>query len=355
MFRGAHFTLMEQEARETPQVVKRQLLAYEKLIFNLNKRLTENPQCFAMTIGRGSSDHACTFAKYLLETKLNLVTASAAPSTVTLYNAKLKMDQALVIGISQSGQSPDICKMLEAAKKSHAITLALVNEVNSPLAKIAEYVVPLWAGEEKAVAATKSYVASLTALVQLVAHLSYDQKLIAAVNKLPESLAEVITEVNWDEAISVLKNIDRTLVIARGFSFPIAQEIALKFKETAGIQAEAFSSAEVLHGPFALVKRDHPFLLFMQDDATLPGNLELAKKIKQLHGKIILVVPKNLLTRAVLHKIADFVVLLPESIDPRIDSIHTVLASYLMIARLSVLRGFNPDAPDNLKKITETF
>ena len=347
-------TLMEQEAREAPKIIAKQLLVNEAMILDLCAQLKKNPPPFVLTIGRGSSDHACTFAKYLFETRLGLVTASGAPSVVTHYHAKLKMANALAVGISQSGKSPDICKMMEMAKGAEAVTLALVNDSDSPLAKISKYVLPLCAGNEQAVAATKSYIASLTALVQFVANLAEDKNLKAAVNNLPITMDQVLTDTDWDGALLEFKDVDHALVIARGFGFPIAQEVALKFKETCGIQAEAFSSAEVLHGPFALIKKNHPFLLFMQNDATLNSNLELARKIRALSGKVILVIPKKLLAQKILDEIADFVIFLPESSDPILDPIHTVLACYLMIAKLSVLRGFNPDAPLNLRKVTET-
>jgi len=348
-------TLMQQETRSAPEIVACQLKENTAVILKLVERLRANPPKFAVTIGRGSSDHACTFAKYLLETKLGLVTASAAPSTVTIYNANLQMQNALVIGISQSGKSPDICQMMQAARAAGAITVAIVNHVTSPLAEIAEYVLPLWAGEEKAVAATKSYIASLTVLTQLVAFWANDEALQAALEKLPETLTVALSDGHWAGTVDELKQVSHTLVIARGFGFPIAQEAALKLKETAVIQAEAFSSAEVLHGPFALVQKNRPFLMFAQNDTTLSGNLELAKKIKALRGKVILFIPKNLLSSDELKQIAAWVVLLPASLHPILDPIVAIEVFYLMVEQLALARGYNPDTPANLLKVTETI
>lgn len=353
---NSHFseTLMEYETRTIPEIIAHQLKQNQFIISQLVERLHANPPKFAMTIGRGSSDHACTFAKYLLETKLGLVTASAAPSTVSIYHANLKLQNALVIGISQSGKSPDICKIMEEARRNGALTVAIVNHIDSPLAKIVEYVLPLWAQEEKAVAATKSYIASLTALTQLTAIWTHDEKLIEALDQLPDILYKALKVDHLESALLELKNISHTLVIARGFGFPIAQEAALKCKETAVIQAEAFSGAEVLHGPFALIQKNHPFLLFLQNDATLQGNIELAKRIQNLGGKIILIAPEDLLTEEI-RKLTDIIISLPKSIHAILDPIVVAEVFYLMAARLAVLRGFNPDAPKNLKKVTETI
>lgn len=351
----SQLTLMEQETIEAPESVMKQLKANEKVINLLAERIQKIKPKFALTIGRGSSDHACTYAKYLLETNLGLVTASAAPSVVTIYNANLKLKDVLVIGISQSGKSPDICKMMEVARSMGAITVAIVNEIDSPLAKIAEFLVPLHAGKEISIAATKSYIASLSALVHLVSIAAENQKLFSALQNLPKALAEVL-KYSWDEAISEFKNVNRTLVIARGFGFPIAQEAALKFKETCSIQAESFSAAEVLHGPFALIKKNHPYLLFAQDDASLFGTLELAKKIQSLGGKSILALPlNNNISQSELHDYATIILKMPHSLHPILDPIMIIEAFYLMIAKLAVARGFDPDSPENLQKITETF
>jgi len=348
-------TLMECEAREVPQLIAQQIAANAEVLLRLRKRLQATPPRYALTIGRGSSDHACTYAKYLLETNLGLITASAAPSVVTIYQAQLRMQDALVIGVSQSGRSPDICRMMEVARRDGAVTVAMVNDSNSPLAQIAEFLVPLYAGAERAVAATKSYIASLTALAQLTAVIADHQPLLDALPRLPATLAEVL-QVNWEPAIQEFKDVQNTLVIARGFGFPIAQEAALKFKETSAIQAEAFSAAEILHGPFVLIKKQHPYLLFAQTDETLPGIVALAKKIASLGGRVILSLAQDAsVTAAELIKIADLVLPMPKSLTAMLDPIMSIQAFYLMVAQLAVARGFNPDAPKNLSKITETF
>jgi len=350
---GSQPTIMEQEAREAPKIVARQLQENLAVLKSLCERVSQVQPRFAVTIARGSSDHACTYAKYLLETKLGLVTSSAAPSVITTYCSDLKLGGALVIGVSQSGKSPDICEMMEAARSKGAITVAITNHPVSPLAEAAEFVVPIWAGEEKAVAATKSYLGSLSALAQFVALLSHDEKLISALQELPESLSKAL-KCDWSLALPQLKEIERTFVIARGYGYAIAQEAALKFKETASIQAEAFSSAEVLHGPFALIKRDHPFLLLTQNDRTLPGMIMLAKKIKNLGGVPIMAISQNLAFDNELADVLSLALPLPDSLHPILDPLMVIQAFYPMVAQLAVLRGYDPDAPANLQKVTET-
>jgi glucosamine--fructose-6-phosphate aminotransferase (isomerizing) len=266
----------------------------------------------------------------------------------------LEVKNALVIGISQSGKSPDICQLMQSARNKGAITVAIVNVENSPLAAAAEFVIPMHAGEEKAVAATKSYIAALTTLIQLVAHLTDDQKLSACSSQLPTYLEETLKQ-DWSPAIPLLTNITDTLVLGRGYGFPIAQEAALKFKETCTIQAEAFSGAEVLHGPFALIKKNHPYLLFTQQDQSLDGMLNLANKIANLGGKILLAASADSLGKFNINLDSSLVLPLPVALHPICDPVITIQAFYLMIAKLAVQRGFNPDIPDNLQKITETI
>lgn len=346
-------TIMEQEAREAPEIVARQLQKNLTGLKSLCERVTQAQPKFAVTVARGSSDHACTYAKYLLETKLGLVTSSVAPSVITTYCSDLKLSDALVIGISQSGKSPDICEVMEAARAKGAITAVITNHPVSPMAEAAEFVVPIWAGEEKAVAATKSYLGSLSVLAQFVALLSHDEKLLDDLQKLPERLSQSL-KCDWSQALTQLKEIERTFVIARGYGFAIAQEAALKFKETAVIQAEAFSSAEVLHGPFALIKRDHPFLLLTQNDRTLPGMIMLAKKIKNLGGVPIMAISQAQAFDNELAKVLSLVLPLPQKLHPALDPLMVIQAFYPMVAQLAVLRGYNPNTPENLQKVTET-
>lgn len=242
---------------------------------------------------------------------------------------------------------------MQQAKNSNAITIAIVNVVDSPLADIADFVLPLHVGVENAVAATKSYIGSLAALIQLTAHLADNKPLLKAMEILPATLHTAATQ-DWSAMIDSLEAADDSLVLARGYGFPIAQEGALKLKETMSMHAEAFSGAEVLHGPFAVIKPDFPALMFTQNDATLAGMLALGEKIKNIGGKTLLAVPQGVASPDQLATAASHILPLPVSLHPICDPLMCIQAFYPAAAQLAVKRGKNPDAPDNLKKVTET-
>ncbi|MDO8955188.1 MAG: SIS domain-containing protein [Gammaproteobacteria bacterium] len=343
-------SIMEQEARQAPKIIANQLQANYAILTDLCRRLKKSEPGFAVTVARGSSDHAANFAKYLFESQLNLVTASAAPSVTTLYKSQLKLKNSLVMGFSQSGQSPDVCEMMEMARKQGAITVAMVNHENSPLAQAAEYVIPLLAGEEVAVAATKSYLASLAGIVNLVAIYKEDAALKVALAQLPELLEQALS-CDWTPALEALKPVSDSLIVARGYGFPIAQEAALKLKETCALHAEAFSSAEIMHGPLALIGANFPVMLFAQEDESLPGILELSHSMTELGGHTILALPKNIECTTASKVLID----LPPSLHPLLDPLMTIQAFYPMAAKLSQARGLNPDHPQNLSKVTKTL
>lgn len=343
-------SFMQKEAAQTPQLIGHQWQKNHHILSELSQRLRQSPPSFAMTIGRGSSDNAATFAKYLLETYQGLVTSSAAPSVLTIYGKQLNVKNSLVIGISQSGKSPDICEMMLSARQAGAITAAFVNKVDSPMAAAAEYVIPLWAGEEHAVAATKTYLTSLSALIQFIAYYDNDQQLIDCGKQLPEYLTLNLKS-DTDEIIETLKPVQQLLVLGRGYGFPVAQEIALKLKETMAMYAEAISSAEVLHGPFALINQDQPVLMLAQADVSLPSVINLGQQMKKLGAKVVLTIPHDKLPDSSAYSQC---LSLPRSLHPVCDPLLSAQALYPMIARLALLRGYNPDQPEKLKKVTET-
>ncbi len=208
-----------------------------------------------VTCARGSSDHAATYARYLIETRTGLLASSAAPSVSSLYATKADLESVLFLAISQSGASPDLLAAARAARDAGALVVALVNAEESPLARAASHAIPLRAGLESSVAATKSYIASLTAIVQLVGSWTQDDELRAALEGAPDQLASA-WQLDWSAAIEYLRPANNLFVVGRGLGLGIAQEAALKLKETCGLHAEAFSSAELRHGPVALVGRD---------------------------------------------------------------------------------------------------
>lgn len=337
-------TLMYREAHEAADVVERQLAANAPVLKALGERLRARPPRFIVTCARGSSDHAAAYAKYVFETKLGLITASASPSIASIYDANLKLDGALFVAISQSGKSPDLLRSAEAAKQAGAYVLALVNVEESPLAALADTVIPLRAGPEHSVAATKSYLATLAAVLQLTAHWSNDQALHAAVARLPEDLRR-----GWDGDWSALEQglvgVHNLFVVGRGYGFGAALEAALKLKETCGLHAEAFSAAEVKHGPMALVGEGFPVLFLAQDDGTLENTLAVANEFRARGARVWVAAPGAL---------GSDTLPLPGGIDPIVTPLLAVQSFYRAASALSLARGYDPDVPPHLRKVTET-
>ncbi|MBO9717421.1 MAG: SIS domain-containing protein, partial [Pseudoxanthomonas sp.] len=227
-------TLMHNEAAQAADVVAAQFARNRDTVAALAAQLRAAPPPFVATCARGSSDHAATYAKYLIETQLGVVTASLSPSIGSVYAAPLRLQGALFIAISQSGKSPDLLRNAEAAKAAGARVVALVNVEDSPLAQLADTVIPLGAGPEKSVAATKSYLASLAAIAQLVAHWKNDPALLAALDALPDALRNAWKQ-DWSPLTDGLVDAHNLFVLGRGLGLGAAQEAALKFKETCGL------------------------------------------------------------------------------------------------------------------------
>jgi glucosamine--fructose-6-phosphate aminotransferase (isomerizing) len=335
---------MHTEAAEAATAVARQFAANAPVVAALAQRLRAQPPRFIMTCARGSSDHAATYGKYLFETTLGLITASASPSVGSVYAVQPKLDDVLFVAISQSGKSPDLLRNAEIAKAGGAHVVALVNVVDSPLAKLADTVLPLHAGPENSVAATKSYLCSLAALLQLAAHWSGDAKLLAAVDALPDAMRAAWQE-DWSDLVTGLRLAKHLFVLGRGLGLGAAQEAALKFKETCGLHAEAFSSAEVKHGPMAIIGADFPILAFAQDDETGDGTAAVAEEFRK-RGAPVWLARAGASGAGILP--------LPASPHPAATPILTVQAFYAVANALSLARGYDPDVPPHLNKVTET-
>ena len=254
-------SLMLEEALSAAAVASRQLAVLDACLPALGQRLREVDPNLALTVARGSSDHAASYFAYLAMQHAGLPVASLPMSVVTLNRSPLRVAGQAVFAFSQSGQSPDLVDSLRILRERGALGIALVNAEDSPLEAASEFVVPLCAGSERSVAATKSFIATLSASARLLAHWQRDNALLAAGRGLAAGL-EQAARLDWSPAIEALRDCQRLMVIGRGAGYAIAQEAALKFKETSAIQAEAFSSAEVRHGPMALVEERYPLLVF---------------------------------------------------------------------------------------------
>lgn len=341
-------SLMRAEALSSPDRIAAQLAANAPRLARLAEILRARPPAFAVTVARGSSGHAANYARALFESALGLVTGPAVPSSVTLYGARLRLENALVLTVSQSGQSPDLLAVVEHARQAGAVTLALVNEEASPLARAAEHVLPLLAGPERSVAATKSFLCSLSAAASLVAAWRPEPALESGLAALPDRLRQAASA-DWSAARPILARARSMLVTGRGYGFPVAQEMATKLKETCLLHAEALSAAELLHGPVALVHDGFPVLLLAQRDETLPGVLDVARRLREqgAHLLVASAVPEAL-------DLAHTPLPLPAPLHPMLDPLAAAQAFYMLAADASVDRGLDPDNPPALSKVTKT-
>ncbi|NDV18692.1 SIS domain-containing protein [Pseudodesulfovibrio sp. JC047] len=336
---------MFRETHEAPAVVALQKARNDDVCAELAARYQKTRPRFVTTCARGSSDHAATYAKYLMEVHLGIPVLSMAPSVGSIYCHPMNLKGCLFIVISQSGKSPDLLACAQWARKNGAFILAVVNEEDSPAAQMADAVLPLLAGLEQSVAATKSYIASLSALLHFTAAMSGDMALGTAFNRLPEHLDAALA-LSWEEAVEPLADAETLFVVGRGLSYGVALEAALKLKETSSLHGEGISGAEIMHGPLALVRRRSRVLAFSQEDATRPGLLELAEVLRGKGAKLFMAEEGT-----------------PESgrlpvvpgMHPAAAPIAMIQSFYTMANQLALARGMNPDNPPSLKKVTETL
>lgn len=337
-------TLMFQEAAEAGDAVARLLAANAGQFAALGQRLRRSPPAVVITCARGSSDHAATYGKYLIETLLGVPVASAAPSVSSVYAAPVAQSNGLFIAVSQSGRSPDLLSTVAAHQAAGAYVVAFVNDQASPLAEIADIVIALEAGPERSVAATKSYICALAAFAALVAAWADDDQLEQAVRSLPTALKRAFNA-DWTGMVDALTDATNLFVIGRGYGFGIAQEAALKLKETCALHAEAFSAAEVRHGPMTIVTNGFPIVAFATSDAAGDGVREVAAEFGARGASVSLadagadgaVQPAAFATH------------------PAIEPILMIQSFYRMANALSLRRGLNPDAPPHLSKVTQTI
>jgi glucosamine--fructose-6-phosphate aminotransferase (isomerizing) len=337
-------SLMLKEAVSAADCVALQLSNDGERYAQLGRTLRSANFHSAVTVARGSSDHASNYVAYLIMSRIGRLVTSLPMSLVTLYKSPLVTRDTLAISISQSGQSPDVVEPIRYFRDGGATTVALVNDTASPLASAAEWTMPLHAGKEQSVAATKSFITSLVAGARLVAEWQDDAELKAGIADLPNALA-VAAQADWSAAIEVLAPARNIMVVGRGISFPIALEAALKFKETSALQAEAFSGAEIKHGPMALIEDGYPLLIFATRGPTQASLVALAAEMRGRGARVLLAAPADVAERDLT---------LPVASTPDLDPIVAIQAFYVMAAKLSEARGLDPDRPRHLSKVTKT-
>jgi glutamine---fructose-6-phosphate transaminase (isomerizing) len=335
---------MAQEAAQSADAARRQIEQCAGSFAALGARLRLRPPRFVITCARGSSDHAASYGKYLIETTLGRAVASVGPSVASVYNTtNLDLRDCLFIAVSQSGRSPDLLRLTEAARAAGALVVGFVNAEGAPLSDLCELAFPLCAGPERSVAATKSYILSGLAFLQLVAHWSQDAGLREAVQRLPEAL-EVARGLDWWPALARLADARGLYVLGRGSGLGAALEMALKFKETCRLHAEAFSTAEVVHGPLALVGPGFPVIALGQEDSSAESTRSVVHRMVELGAEVrsVLEVPGAERLPGVPG--------VPSAIAP----LCQVQSFYMAVHRLAAARKLDPDAPAHLRKVTET-
>lgn len=338
-------SLMLQETREAPECVRAMLAqdgdAHEALAAELRRR----EPAFVVTVARGSSDHAASYLASLAGIVAGRVTASLPPSLVTRYGARLAFADAFVVALSQSGGSPDLVETLTAARAGGAVTAAIINQEGSPLASAAAHLLPQRAGPERSVAATKSVIATLACSARLVAAWCEDQALAEALHALPDRL-DMALRCDWSAALAPLAEADRLYVVGRGPGLGTALETALKLKESTGLLAEAFSAAELRHGPKAVIGPGFPVIAYGLAD---PGGADVRALAAELAAAGAKVLAADAAPPAGAIGLP-----LPPSLHPLLDPIVALQAFYPLVEALARRRGRDPDRPPGLSKVTLT-
>ncbi|MBN8806808.1 MAG: SIS domain-containing protein [Sphingomonas sp.] len=334
-------SLMRRETLEAPDAVRRMLARNGDALAELAAQLRARPVNVVSTCARGSSDHAATYGKYLIETLIGVPVASAAPSVASVFASRVTTGDALCIAISQSGRSPDLLATVDAYAKADVPVVALVNDETSPLAERADWLLPLSAGAERSVAATKSCIAAMAGLAALAAAWSGDDALAEAVAALPDLLARA-AQLDWSPGLAPLSTARQMFVLGRGYGFGIAQEAALKLKETCAVQAEPFSAAEVRHGPMTIVGPGFPILAFATSDVSGDDVMTVAREFAARGAVVLTARPGG---ESTLPAIAAH---------PAIEPILQLASFYGLAEQLARTRGLDPDQPPHLAKVTQT-
>lgn len=336
---------MAREVAEIPEAAARFLGQSASEVSRAAAALRAADPSLIVTIARGSSDHAATYLKYAVELLAGVPVASVGPSVASVYGRQLRLSGAGCIGISQSGKSPDIFAMMQAARAGGALTVALTNHDSSPMAAASAHPIGLQAGPENSVAATKTFVNSVLAGLTLLAEWQEDTALRTAVSQLPDAFAQALT-LDWSPLAQRLVRAQSLYVLGRGPAYAISNEVALKLKETSGLHAESYSAAEVLHGPSAIVQAQFPVLALAVDDAAQPHVAATAARLAEQGADVFLtgVAAKgctSLPTVAGLH--------------PLVSPLVLIVSFYAFVEELARRRGFDPDTPPHLRKVTETM
>lgn len=347
MFSKTH---LYREIHEQPEVLQRFLVAADEPVRALAAAIQARDIGFVVIAARGTSDNAGRYAKYVLGALNGLPVGLAAPSLFTVYKQPPRLARTLVVGISQSGRSPDLIAVLDEARRQGALTAVLTNAPEAELAQAAEHVVPLHAGVERSVAATKSYTAQLAAVALLSAHLRADEPSLAALRAIPEAVA---TTLEMEAAIAAVvpryRYMERCVVIGRGYNYATAFEMALKLKELTYTVVEPYSSADFLHGPLALLETGFPVVLLAPQGAMTSQMQEFAGTVRARGAELIAVSDDETVLAAARIPLA-----LPQPVPEWLSPLTAIVPGQLFALHLAHTRDYDVDAPRAIQKVTET-
>jgi len=342
---------LRDEIFEQPAILKGWLETQLGHVQQVARAIRQREIDFVFLAARGTSDHAGVYAQYVWGAINRLPVAFAAPSLFTLYKGWPRLQRALVVGTSQSGQSPDVVSVLAEARRQGAPTLAITNAPDSPLAQTAEFTLPLQAGVEKAVAATKTYTAELLAMAALAAAMTDEDDHLAALQLIPDAVAEALALEGEAERIAASHSaMSHCIVLGRGYNYASAQEWALKLKELAYVYAEAYSTADFQHGPLAIVEPKVHVLAMAPGGAVLPDLLELLHRLRDDHGAELLVISEDEAAATLGHAALRLSSHLPEWLTPLVCIVPAQLYCY----HLTRAKGYDTESPRSLHKVTRT-
>ena len=339
-------TLMESEIYEEPRVIEKILKDNIGIVERIKEYIKSRRISSVYVSARGTSDNASTIGKYLIESVLRFPTALSAPSLFTIYNTPPILKDSLVIGVSQSGRGEDVNEVMAEGKRQGAFCVAITNDTESPVAKIADEILPCWAGEEKSVAATKTYLAEVFNLYLFTAILGGRKDLLISLYDMPRYIEEVISK-SSEIDVTRYHFMDRCIIIGRGFNYPTAMEFSLKLKETSYIFSEAFSSADFLHGPLALATSDLPVFIFVPSGPTYIHLSEIISVLSEKHTEIFAFSFEKIENARI-----NFI--FPKRIEEIISPIIFAPSFQMIANNLALEKGHNPDHPRYLKKVTIT-
>jgi glucosamine--fructose-6-phosphate aminotransferase (isomerizing) len=342
-------SFLEQEIHSQPEAVAR-LLDHE---LDRAARIVAQlpPFAYALIAARGTSDHAAAYATYAWAALAGYPVALATPSLYTLYGTPPRMDDALVVGVSQSGQSPDIVAVLEEGRRQGRPTLAITNDGGSPLAAVADHVIELHAGIERSVAATKTYTSQLAVMALLAAAWSGQPEWLDQLRQLPAALAATLEScAAVAQRAERYRYMEQCVVIGRGYNYATAFELTLKLKELTYVMADAYSSADFRHGPIATVAEGLPAILLMPQGAAFADMLDLAQDLRARGAELLVITDEP-----AAHPLATTLLPMAGGLPEWLSPVAAIVPGQVLALHLALVKGFDPDRPRGLQKVTLTL